>query len=66
MTILTNGNVGINTSTPSSSLDVSGGTIGISSENLTLSVNSTGAGGKFVNVAGQFSVYATLEIQRIA
>ncbi len=45
MTILENGNTGINTSTPALSLDVSGGSIGNSAGNLTLNVNSTGAGG---------------------
>ena len=39
------GNVGIGTTAPSLTLDVSGGSIGNSAGDLTLNVNSTGAGG---------------------
>jgi len=51
MRITSNGNVGIGTSAPALNLDVANGSIGNSTGDLTLNVNSTGAGGS-LNLAG--------------
>jgi hypothetical protein len=52
MRIDASGRVGIGTSTPALTLDVSGGSIGNSNGNLTLNMNSVGAGGNLRLVGG--------------
>ena len=59
MRITSNGNVGIGTNNPSFNLDVSGGSIGNSSGNLTLNVNSSGAGGTLSLAGGTGLLSAT-------
>ena len=52
MTILENGRTGIGTNTPALTLDVAGGSVGNSTGDLTLNVNSVGVGGALKVVGG--------------